>query len=84
MEYSHPGHVSSHGTREGAAIEATSGTTLPESLASISNRGEWSLSTVIDIYLGFSEPGDQYLGFILAGFSPNSATFSCLPPHFTK
>ena len=70
-EFIRPQHACSHGTRKGAAIEATSGTTLPASMAAVANRGEWSLSMVFDIYLGFSEPGDQYLGHILAGLQPN-------------
>ena len=71
-----------HGTRKGAAIRASSGTTLPASLAAIANRGEWTISMVFEVYLGFVEPGDQYLGRLLAGFSPNDASFGCLPPHF--
>ena len=34
------------------------------------------------MYLGFAEPGDQYLGRLLAGLLPNSAEFAVIPPHF--
>ena len=76
-------HFNAHGTRKGAAICASSGTTLPASLAAIANRGEWTISMMFEIYLGFAEPGDQYLGRLLAGLLPNSSTFAALPPHFT-
>ena len=58
-------------------------TTLPASLAAIANRGEWTISMMFKIYLGFAEPGDQYLGRLLAGLLPNSANFAVIPPHFT-
>ena len=32
----------------------------------------------------FSEPGDHYLGRILAGLDPSSYSFGCLPPHFNR
>ena len=35
-----------------------------------------------EVYLGFAEPGDQYLGRLLAGLLPNDSSFSCIPPHF--
>jgi hypothetical protein len=37
---------------------------------------------MFEIYLDFAEPGDQYLGQLLAGLLPNSAAFAVLPPHF--
>ena len=83
-EYVRVGHACSHGTRKGSAIEVSSGTTLPASMAAIANRGEWSLSTVMDIYLGFAEPGDHYLGRLLSGLDPNSSTFAAIPPHFVE
>jgi hypothetical protein len=77
-----PRHFNPHGTRKGAAIRATSGTTLPASLPAIANRGEWTVSMLFEVYLGFAEPGDQYLGRLLAGLEPNKASFACIPPHF--
>ena len=77
------GHFNPHGTRKGAAVCASSGTTLPASLAAIANRGEWTISMMFEVYLGFAEPGDQYLGRLLAGLLPNLADFSVIPPHFT-
>ena len=83
-EFVRPGHACSHGTRKGSAIEASSGTTLPASIAAIANRGEWSISMIFDVYLGFAEPGDHYLGRLLAVLNPNKASFASLPPHFIK
>ena len=77
------GHFDPHGTRKGAAVCASSGTTLPASLAVIANRGEWTISMMFEVYLGFAEPGDQYLGRLLAGLLPNSADFAVIPPHFS-
>ena len=82
-EYVRANHFNPHGTRKGAAVCASSGTTLPASLAAIANRGEWTISMMFEIYLGFAEPGDQYLGRLLAGLLPNSADFAVIPPHFT-
>ena len=81
-EYVRAGHFNPHGTRKGAAVCASSGTTLPASLAAIANRGEWTISMVFEVYLGFAEPGDQYLGRLLAGLLPNTAEFAVIPPHF--
>ena len=39
---------------------------------------------MFDIYLGFAEPGDQYLGRLLAGLDPNKSEFATLPPHFVE
>ena len=83
-EYTRKGHFNPHGTRKGAAIRASSGTTLPASLAAIANRGEWKVSMMFEMYLGFAEPGDQYLGRLLAGLSPNCSSFACIPPHFEE
>ena len=83
-EFIRAGHFHPHGTRKGAAVRASSGTTLPASLAAIANRGEWTVSMMFDIYLGFAEPGDQYLGRLLAGLDPNKAEFATLPPHFVE
>ena len=83
-EYIRANHFNPHGTRKGAAICASSGTTLPASLAAIANRGEWTVSMMFEIYLGFAEPGDQYLGRLLAGLNPNKATFAVIPPHFIE
>ena len=82
-EYVRAGHFNPHGTRKGAAVCASSGTTLPASLAAIANRGEWTISMMFEVYLGFAEPGDQYLGRLLAGLLQNSAEFAVIPPHFT-
>ena len=38
---------------------------------------------MFEVYLGFAEPGDQYLGRLLAGLLPNSADFTVIPPHFS-
>ena len=78
-----PKHFNPHGKGEGAAICAPPGATLPESLASIANRIEWTVSMIIEVYLGFEDPGYQYLGRLLAGLLPNEALFATLPPHFT-
>jgi hypothetical protein len=55
---------------------------MPASLPAIANRGEWTVSMMFEVYLGFAEPADQYLGRLLAGLEPNRATFACIPPHF--
>ena len=81
-EYVRAGHFNPHGTRKGAAICASSGTTIPASLAAIANRGEWTIIMMFEVCLGFAEPGDQYLGRLLAGLLPNSAEFAVIPPHF--
>ena len=33
-------------------------------------------------YLGFAEPGNQYLGRLLVGLLLNSTDFAVIPPHF--
>ena len=77
------GHFSPHRTRKGAAVCALSGTTLSASLAAIASWGEWMISMMFEVYLSFAEPGDQYLGRLLAGLLPNSADFAVIPPHFS-
>ena len=37
---------------------------------------------MLDVYWHFSEPGDHYLGRVLAGLDPNEPEFGVLPPHF--
>ena len=61
---------------------ASSGNTLPVSLAAIVNRGEWKISMMFEVYLSFSEPGYQYLAQILARLMLNYADFSVIPPQF--
>jgi hypothetical protein len=75
-------HMNAYGIRKGSATLATSGTTCPPPIPSIARRGEWSMGTVLDVYWHFSEPGDHYLGRILAGLDPKKSTFSSLPPHW--
>jgi hypothetical protein len=82
-QYCRTDRTGSHGTRKGAGTYSTSGTTFPPPLSSVAHRGDWSQGQVFDIYLQFADPGDQYLGRILAGLDPNSAEFASLPPHFT-
>ena len=38
---------------------------------------------MFEVYLGFSDPGNQYLGRPLDGLLPNKASFYALLPHFT-
>ena len=40
------------------------------------------MGAVLDVYLHFSEPGDHFLGRVLAGLDPNKAEFATMPPHF--
>ena len=51
-------------------------------IPSVARRGEWSMGKVIDVYWHFSEPGDNYLGRVLAGLNALSPEFNVLPPHF--
>ena len=74
--------ASTHGIRKGSATYVSSATTLPPPIASIANRGDWSLGKVLDVYWHFAEPGDAYLGRCLCGLDPNSADFAILPPHW--
>jgi hypothetical protein len=75
-------NLSAHGLRKGSATHVSSATTVPPPIASIANRGDWSLGKVLDIYWQFAETGDAYLGRCLAGLDPNSSNFSVLPPHW--
>ena len=38
---------------------------------------------MFEVYLGFADPGDQYLGRLLAGLLPSSADLAVIPPHFS-
>ncbi|KAI2510970.1 hypothetical protein MHU86_3442 [Fragilaria crotonensis] len=80
--YIRPGHASTHSFRKGSGTYSQSGTTCPPSVSSTANRGEWSLGHVLDLYWHIAEPGDCYLGRILAGLDPNDASFGAFPPHF--
>jgi hypothetical protein len=75
-------HANAHGVRKGSASFACSGTTCPPSVASIANRGDWSMGAVLDVYWHFCEAGDHFLGRVLAGLDPNKAEFATMPPHF--
>ena len=74
-QFIRPDHASPHGTRKGAAMEATAGSTCPPPMPSIARRGEWSMGKVYDIYLMFMEAGDRYLGRILAGYNSCNSDF---------
>lgn len=76
-------HANAHGIRKGSATSASSGTTCPPPVSSIAARGEWSLGKVLDLYWHFAEPGDHYLGRILAFLDETSEKFAVLPPHFS-
>jgi hypothetical protein len=57
---------------KGSATYATSGTTCPPPLPAV----------VFNIYLLFAEPGDNYLGRLLAELDLHSGDLVVLPPHF--
>ena len=38
----------------------------------------------LHIYLRFAEPGDHYLGRLLADLDTNFSTFTAIPPHFVE
>ena len=40
------------------------------------------MGKILDLYWHFAEPGDTYLGRILAGMDPNQESFGSLPPHW--
>jgi len=42
------------------------------------------MGAILDIYWHFSEPGDHFLGQVLARLDPNKSKFAILPPHFRK
>ena len=75
-------NMSAHGLRKGSATHVASATTVPPPIASIANRGDWSLGKVLDVYWQFAEAGDSYLGRCLCGLDPNDSAFSVLPPHW--
>ena len=54
----------------------------PPPIPSVARRGEWSMGKVLDVYWHCAEPGDSYLGRVLAGLNPLSPDFNALPPHF--
>jgi hypothetical protein len=73
-------HANTHSVRKGSGTYSQSGTTAPPPATATAGRGEWSLGRVFDIYIFLSEPGDTYLGRILAGLDPLEETFASLPP----
>ena len=75
-------HANAHGWRKGGATHATSGTTCPPPVPSVARRGEWSMGKVLDVYWHCAEPGDQYLGRVMAGLNSLKSSFKILPPHF--
>ena len=78
-----PERIKGHSSRKGTATYVTAATLNPPPLSSIAHRGEWSQGKVQDIYFNFAQPGDHYLGRMLAGLNPTSPSFKVLPPHFT-
>ena len=76
-------NMSAHGLRKGSATHVATATTVPPPIASLANRGDWSLGKVLDVYWQFAETGDSYLGRCLCGLDPNKSEFSVLPPHWT-
>ena len=42
------------------------------------------MNCMFNVYYHFSEPGDQYLGRLLAGLDPNNASFALIQPHFVE
>jgi hypothetical protein len=56
--------------------------TCPPPIPSIARHGEWSMGSVLDVYWHFAEPGDHFLGRILAGLDPKKSSFATLPPHW--
>ena len=81
--WSVPERIKAHSGRKGTATFLTAATLNPPPLPSIAHRGEWSQGKVQDIYFNFAQPGDHYIGRMLAGLDPTSTTFQVLPPHFT-
>ena len=82
MSYIRLAHANAHGWRKGGATYATSGTTYPPPIPSVAQRGEWSMGKVLNVYWHCAEPGDNYLGRVLAGLNALSPSFNILPPHF--
>ena len=79
-----PKRTKPYGLRKGSGTSACSSSTAAPSLPSVANRGEWSQGTVFNVYLQFAEPGDHYLGRLLALFDPHDPLFSTVCPHFTE
>ena len=77
-----PDRIKAHSARKGTATHLTAGTLNPPPLPSVAHRGEWSQGKVQDIYFNFAQPGDHYIGRMLAGLDPTSTEFRVLPPHF--
>ena len=62
-----PDRIKAHSGRKGTATFLTAATLNPPPLPSIAHRGEWSQGKVQDIYFNFAQPGDHYIGRMLAG-----------------
>ena len=75
-QYARTDRANSHGTRKGAAMHASSGTTMPASFTSVALRGEWSISKVLDAYFKWADDGDYFLGRCLSLLDPNDPTFA--------
>jgi hypothetical protein len=73
--------MSAHGIRKGSATHVSCATTCPPQIASIANRGNWSMGKVL--YWQFADVGDVYLGCCLCSLDPTLTAFSVLPPHWT-
>jgi hypothetical protein len=54
--------MSAHGIRKGSATHVSCATTAPPPIASIANRGDWSMGKVLNVYWQFADVGDAYLG----------------------
>ena len=80
--YIRKSHANAYGLCKGDATYAVSGTTSPPDTTSVFTRKEWSIWKVLDAYLHFSQPGDCYLGRVLACLDPLKPIFNILPPHF--
>ena len=81
-QYIHVNHANTHGIHKGSGMSALSGTMCPPPVSSIMAHGKWSLGQVLDLYWHFTEPGDTFLGHVLAGLDPNGEEFATLPPHW--
>ena len=56
--------------RKRSATLSVSGTATLPPISSITERGEWLMAKVLDVYWNFSEPGDHYLDRILTVMNP--------------
>ena len=74
--------IASHSMRKGARTFCSSGTTHPPSKDSIEIRGGWARGTIDKIYSGHGNPGDCYVGRVLAGHDVMSADFAAICAHF--